>query len=76
MGTGFNVGGGYVLTNRHIASQPWDVDTRAQFFISRTGAKPRLRKLLGFFPGHRQPIPLKFRAASETEDVAVCALEM
>lgn len=73
--TGFHVGGGYVLTNRHIASEPWAVDLRAQFFISSTGATPRLDKLLAFFPGHRQPITLTFRTASKTDDVAVCTLK-
>jgi S1-C subfamily serine protease len=74
VGTGFHVGNGYVLTNRHIASQPWAVDKRAQFFAASTGANPRMEKLLAFFPGHRQPIALKFRAASASEDVAVCTL--
>jgi S1-C subfamily serine protease len=73
--TGFHVGGGYVLTNRHIASEPWAVDLRAQFFISSTGATPRLDKLLAFFPGHRQPISLTFRTASKTDDVAVCTFK-
>jgi S1-C subfamily serine protease len=74
VGTGFHVGSGYVLTNRHIANRPWAVDRRAQSVISSTGAIPRLDKLLAFFPRHRQPIALKFRSASETEDVAVCTL--
>lgn len=73
--TGFHVGEGYVLTNRHIASEPWKTDLRAQFFMSSTGATPRLDKLLAFFPGHRQPIPLTFRTASKTDDVAVCTLK-
>lgn len=75
VGTGFHVGGGYVLTNRHIASQPWAVDQRALLFISSTGAIPRLEKLLAFFPSHRQPIALKFSRASQNEDVAVCRLK-
>ncbi len=75
VGTGFHVGGGYVLTNRHIAGQPWAVDQRAQFFIASTGAIPRLEKLLAFFPGHHQPIALQFRTASESDDVAVCTLK-
>lgn len=74
VGTGFHVGDGYILTNRHIASQPWAVDMRAQFLTSSTGSKPRLKKLLAFFPGYRQPITLKFRAASQDNDVAVCTL--
>ncbi|MGB9181472.1 MAG: serine protease [Pyrinomonadaceae bacterium] len=75
VGTGFYVGGGYVLTNRHVASQPWTADLRVQSFISGTNSTPRLKKLLAFFPGRRQPITLKFKSASEDTDVAVCALE-
>lgn len=75
VGTGFHVGGGYVLTNRHIASQPWAVDMRAQFFISSIDAIPRLEKLQAFFPGQPQPIDLKFRTASESEDISVCTLK-
>jgi S1-C subfamily serine protease len=75
VGTGFHVGGGYVLTNRHVANQPWAADRRAQSVVSSMGAIPRLEKLLAFFPGLRQPMPLKFRTASESEDVAVCSLK-
>lgn len=75
VGTGFHVGGGYVLTNRHIVSQPWLVDQRAQLFISSIDATPRLEKLQAFFPGHRQPISLQLRTASKTDDVAVCMLK-
>ena len=74
-GTGFHVGDGYVLTSRHLVSQPWLVNLRAQFLISSSGASPRLDKLQAFFPGHRQPMTLRFRTASETNDVAVCTLK-
>ncbi|HKO97600.1 MAG TPA: serine protease [Pyrinomonadaceae bacterium] len=75
VGTGFHVGDGYVLTNRHLVAQPWSVDLRAQFLISNTRAIPRVEKLQAFFPDHRQPMTLKFRMASETDDVAVCRLK-
>ena len=74
VGTGFHVGDGYVLTNHHIARQPWAVDKRAQIFMASLGATPRMEKLLAFFPGHRQPIELTFRASVQSEDVAVCKL--
>lgn len=74
VGTGFHVGSGYVLTNHHIASEPWAVDKRAQIFMASMGATPRLEKLLAYFPGHHQPITLEFRASSKTDDVAVCRL--
>ena len=75
VGTGFHVGDGYVLTNRHLVSQPWLTNLRAQFLISSSSATPRMDKLQAFFPGHREPIALKFRTASTTTDVAVCTLK-
>ncbi|HEY5883479.1 MAG TPA: serine protease, partial [Pyrinomonadaceae bacterium] len=74
-GTGFHVGDGYVVTNRHIATTPWAVDPRAQFLIGRSRAEPRMHRLLAFFPGQRQPIPLKFARASKSDDLAICTLK-
>ena len=73
--TGFYVGSGYVLTNHHIATEPWAADRRTQYYVDSTGAKPRLKHLLAFFPGQRQPIPLKLKSTSKTDDIAVCALQ-
>ncbi|HEU4713614.1 MAG TPA: serine protease [Pyrinomonadaceae bacterium] len=73
--TGFHVGGGFVLTNRHIAVEPWVADRRTQFLIENNGARPRLKHLLAYFPGHAQPIPLKLKSSSKTDDIAVCALQ-
>lgn len=73
--TGFHVGSGYVLTNHHIALEPWGADRLSQFYIESTGATPRLKHLLAFFPGQRQPIPLTLKSSSKTDDIAVCALQ-
>ena len=73
--TGFHVGSGYVLTNHHIALEPWAADRRTQYYIESTGAIPRLKHLLAFFPGQRQPIPLTLKSSSKTDDIAVCALQ-
>ena len=73
--TGFYVGRGYVLTNHHIALEPWAADRRTQFYMESTGATPRLKHLLAFFPGQRQPIPLTLKASSKTDDIAVCAMQ-
>jgi S1-C subfamily serine protease len=72
--TGFHVGSGYVLTNHHIAIEPWAADRRSQFLMESTGAKPRLKHLLAYFPTHRQPIPLKVKSTSKSDDIAVCAM--
>ena len=74
-GTGFHVGSGYVLTNHHIALEPWAADRRTQFYMESTGATPRLKHLLAFFPGQPQPIPLKLKSSSTTDDIAICALQ-
>ena len=73
--TGFHVGGGYVLTNHHIALEPWAADRRTQFYMESTGATPRLKHLLAYFPGQRQPIPLTLKSSSKTDEIAVCVLQ-
>src|SRR6202171_5332881 len=59
VGTGFHVGDGFVLTNRHVA-QPWEADERAQALNSSVKGVPRLKKLIAFFSGSTQAIVLKF----------------
>lgn len=73
VGTGFHVGNGFVMTNRHIA-QPWIADDRAQSISLK--AQPRLKRLIAYFPEHTQAIPLKFKAAAQRDDLAVCLLDM
>jgi cell division protein FtsB len=72
--TGFHVGGGFVLTNYHIAIEPWAADKRIQFVRETTGAIPRLKDLLAYFPTQRQPISLTVKSSSKVDDIAVCAL--
>lgn len=75
VGTGFHVGDGYVLTNRHLVNEPWLSNLRAQVLISTSNATPRIDRLAAFFPSHREAIALTFRTASVTSDVAVCTLK-
>ncbi len=75
VGTGFYVGGNFVITNRHIA-QPWLADERAQSLTSSVRGQPRLKKLNAYFPDHKQPIPLKFKLAGQRDDLAVCTLDI
>jgi len=74
VGTGFYVGDGFVMTNRHIA-QPWLADERAQSLNSSVRGQPRLKKLVAFFPNNTQPIVLKYKQAAQREDVAVCVID-
>jgi len=75
VGSGFYVGKGYVVTNRHIA-QPWLADDRAQSMSSSVRGQPRLKKLMAYFPDHAQPFALKVKQAGKQEDVAVCVFDL
>ena len=74
VGTGFYVGNGYVLTNRHVAF-PWLGDERVMRMASLIKGVPRLRKIYAYFPGRPEPINLKNRISSPSDDVAVCVVE-
>ena len=75
VGSGFYVGQGMVITNRHIA-QPWIADDRAQSISGGLKAQPRLKKLIAYFPDFAQAIPLKFKNAAQRDDLAVCELDI
>lgn len=75
-GTGFYVGEGFVITNRHIASEPWVADQTTQALSSTVPGQPRVVSLQAFFPGSRQPIALRLRQTSKVDDLAVCTLDM
>src|SRR6266550_3212408 len=75
VGTGFYVGDGFVVTNRHIV-QPWLADDRAQSLVGSIRGQPRLKKLNAYFPEHAQPIPLKFKQAAGRDDLAVCSFDI
>jgi serine protease Do len=75
VGTGFYVGDGFVVTNRHIA-QPWLADDRAQSLGTSVRGQPRLKKLTAYFPDHSQPIPLKFKVAGQRDDLSICTLDL
>ena len=74
VGTGFYVGNGFVLTNRHI-TQPWLADDRAQS-LTNVKSQPRLKKLTAYFPDYAQAITLKFLGAAAKDDLAVCSLDI
>lgn len=74
VGTGFHTGDGFILTNRHVV-QPWLADERAQSLTSTVNGKPRLRKLIAFFPDSTQGLTLKYKQAATGEDLAVCTVD-
>lgn len=75
VGTGFHVGQGFVLTNRHVAVEPWVADERSLVYGSTVAGKPRIARLFAYFPGRAQPFQLKLRQSSQRDDLAVCQLD-
>jgi S1-C subfamily serine protease len=76
VGTGFYVGDGFVLTNKHVA-QPWLADERAQSLsVSGIKGKPRLKRLVAYFPDQTSPLVLKFRSASSRDDLALLTVDL
>src|SRR2546425_10176010 len=74
VGTGFHVGDGYILTNRHV-TQPWLADERAKSLSSTVKGQPRLKKLMAFFPGLKQALVFKSKQVAQSDDLAVCIIE-
>ena len=70
IGTGFHVGGGYIVTNRHVI-QPWEEDDQVKQMIQVANGRPRVRRLVIYFPNFGQPIPMRIRQLGAREDVAV-----
>lgn len=71
-GTGFLVTKNLIATNRHVV-EPWfeDQDDEAQI---KAGAKPKLEKLVAFFPGMMDPVKLGDVRVSMDQDLAVARL--
>jgi len=72
-GSGFVVAEGLLATNRHVA-EPWYEDPDSAALISR-GAKPKLEKLLAFFPGLSTPLNITPTTVSAEGDLAVLRIE-
>jgi S1-C subfamily serine protease len=74
IGTGFYVGSGYIVTNKHVV-QPWQADVRAQSLSASVNGKPKLKSLVAYFPGIDKPLPIKVKQTSSREDLATCVFE-
>ena len=70
IGTGFHVGGGYIVTNRHVL-QPWEEDDLVKQMMEESGGRARIKRLNVYFPNFTQPFPMKIRQLDYREDLAV-----
>lgn len=74
IGTGFHVGGGYIVTNRHVL-QPWTEDELVKQMMQASNGRARVKKLVVYFPGIPQPFPLRVRDTSSREDLAIATVD-
>lgn len=75
IGTGFHVGGGFILTNRHVV-QPWAEDDLVKQMMKDSNGRARIKRLVIYFPNFPQPFPLKVRELGAREDLAVTSIDM
>ena len=74
VGTGFHVGNGLIVTNRHVV-QPWAESEQVKTMARLSGGHAKLKKLVVYFPGFPQPFPIKVRETATNQDLAVAALD-
>ncbi len=74
IGTGFHVGGGYIVTNKHVL-QPWTEDDLVKQMMRSSNGRARVKKLVIYFPGTAQPFPLRVRDTGSREDIAVASVD-
>lgn len=74
IGTGFHVGGGFIVTNRHVLS-PWTEDDLVKQMMAESDGRARLKRLVIYFPNVPQPFTLKVRQTGGREDLAVASID-
>jgi S1-C subfamily serine protease len=70
IGTGFHVGSGYIVTNRHVV-HPWEEDDQVKQMMRAANGRARVKRLVIYFPNYPQPLTMKIREISGSEDIAV-----
>ena len=74
IGTGFHVGGGYIVTNKHVI-QPWAEDDLVKQMMKDSNGRARIKRLVVYFPNIPQPFPLKLRQIGARIDLAVGSVD-
>jgi S1-C subfamily serine protease len=74
IGTGFHVGSGFIVTNRHVV-QPWEDDDQVKQMMSAANGRARLRRLVVYFPNLATPYSLKIRQLGGREDIAITSVD-
>ncbi len=74
IGTGFHVGGGYIVTNRHVV-QPWEEDDQVKQMMTSANGRARIKRLVIYFPKFAQPFALKVKQVGVRDDVAVGSID-
>ncbi|MDQ3043030.1 MAG: serine protease [Acidobacteriota bacterium] len=74
IGTGFHVGGGYVVTNRHVV-QPWEEDDLVKQMMKDANGRARIKRFVVYFPNFPQPFPIKARQLGSREDLAIVSID-
>lgn len=74
IGTGFHVGGGYIITNRHVL-QPWGEDDLVKQMMREANGRARIKRLVIYFPNIPQPFVLRVRQTGGREDLAVASFD-
>lgn len=73
IGTGFYVGDGYILTNRHVL-RPWTEDELVKQMMRDSSGRARIKRLVVYFPNSPRPIPLSIKKVGKSEDIAVASV--
>ena len=74
IGTGFHVGGGYIVTNRHVV-HPWEEDDQVKQMMRAANGRARVKRLVIYFPNFAQPFPLRVRQVGGRDDLAVGVID-
>ncbi len=74
IGTGFHVGGGYIVTNRHVL-QPWEEDDNVKQMMLAASGRARVKRLVIYFPNIATPFTLKVRELGRRDDIGIATID-